>query len=115
VRATVYIDCRRMGSFEYEHPVEDGRTIPIPTASEEYESEVVVAVHDGDGKVWMGKAKLTRDGGAPRPTEREQRMWAALEAAKSIVGIEPINAMTRAPTVAQMQALQAALRTAFVR
>ena len=111
MRATVYIDGRKMGSFDYEHPVEDGKTIPIPTASDEYDSEATIAVHDGDGSVWMGTTKLLRDGVG---TGKDTMIRHALNVAKSIVGPHPINAMTRSPTVAQMQTLQAALGKAGV-
>lgn len=63
MRAILFIDGRRIGEITYNHPVDNGKTIPIPTASEEYDSEAAIMITDDDGNRWLGQMKLRRDRG----------------------------------------------------
>ena len=87
----------------------------IMVAFAEHGYEHMDREHEANAAHWTPeKIAVRRRAGADRVKARREAQEAALSVAASIVGTAPIDAMTLSPTVAQMQALQDALRKAGV-
>ncbi len=65
MKGVVYINGRAVSSFEYEHPREDGKTVPTPKkcCCSHWPcrcNDVSIAITDGDGRTWFASGHLDK-------------------------------------------------------